>query len=330
MAHSIKDVARQAGCSIATVSRVLAGKGYISAEARERVEAAVKELGYRPNRVARSLRVRKSRVIGLILSDICNPFFSEISRAVERVASKEGYNVLICNTDEDPQKEAHYLKLMDEEQVAGILLSPTRASAKSLDPSLLPPVVLFDRKFPQAVLDSVVIDNEKAALKLTRTLIDGGYRKIAGIFGAKSFTAAGRISGFTAAFEGMKDRMQGVHQAPAFEEEGVRLMKQILERDPSVDAVVCSSALLASGAYKALRDQGMRIPRDFGFVCFDDPSWASFVDPPVTVIRQPATAIGEAAAELLMKRIEDPKRPISEIALQGELIVRASSQRGDR
>ncbi len=327
MAHSIKDVARQAGCSIATVSRVLAGKGYISDEAREKVEAAVKELGYRPNRVARSLRARKSRVIGLILSDICNPFFSEISRSVERVAFKHGYNVLICNTDEDPKKEAHYLKLMDEEQVAGILLSPTRSSANSLDPSILPPLVLFDRKFPKALLDSVVIDNEDAALKLTKTLIDGGFRRIAGIFGAKSYTASGRIAGFKAAFEGAEDRMLGIYQAPAFEAEGKRLMMEILQSEPTVDAVVCSSALLATGAYQALRESGRRIPQDIGFACFDDPSWASFVDPPVTVVRQPATAIGEAAAELLMKRIDDPKRTVSEIGLQGELIVRASTRR---
>jgi LacI family fructose operon transcriptional repressor len=327
MAASIKDVARQAGCSIATVSRVLAGKGYISDEARQKVEAAVKETGYRPNRVARSLRAQKSRVIGLILSDICNPFFSEISRSVERVAFKNGYNVLICNTDEDPKKEAHYLKLMDEEQVAGILLSPTRAGAKNFDPSLLPPVVLFDRKFPKPLLDSVVIDNEDAARKLTKTLLDGGFRKIAGLFGAKSFTASGRIAGFQAAFAGMEERMGVIHQAPAFEEEGNRVMKEILRDAPEVDAIVCSSALLATGAYKALRESGLRIPQDIGFACFDDPSWASFVDPPVTVMRQPATAIGEAAAELLMKRIDDPKRPVSEVGLQGELIVRASSSR---
>lgn len=328
MSHSIKDVALRAGCSIATVSRVLAGKGYISEDARQKVETAVKELGYRPNRVARSLRAQKSRVIGLVLSDICNPFFSEISRAVERIAFLNGYNVLICNTDEDPQKEAHYLKLMDEEQVAGILLSPTRASAKSLDPSILPPVVLFDRKFPKASLDSVVIDNEDASLKLTRTLIDGGFRKIAGLFGAKSFTAGGRIAGFQSAFKGIEDRMAGVYQAPAFEAEGNRLMKEILREKPEVDAVVCSSALLATGAYQALRESGLRIPQDIGFACFDDPSWASFVDPAITVIRQPAAAIGEAAAELLMKRIEDPKRSVTEIGLQGELIERASSRRG--
>jgi LacI family fructose operon transcriptional repressor len=322
MSLSIKDVAERAGCSIATVSRVLAGKGYISAEARQKVEAAVKELGYRPNRVARSLRAQKSRVIGLVLSDIRNPFFSEISRAVERVAVRHGYSVLICNADEDPEKEAHYLRLMEEEKVAGILLSPTRASAKSLDPAMYPPLVLFDRKFPKALFDSVVIDNEDAARRLTKTLIDGGFRKIAGLFGAKSFTASARIKGFQSAFEGAEERMLGVYQAPAFEDEGARLMEEILRKEPGVDAVVCSSALLATGAYRALRLGTSPIVAKRGFVCFDDPSWASFVDPPVTVIRQPAAAIGEAAADLLMKRIEDPARPVSEVVLQGELIVR--------
>lgn len=324
MSLSIKDVALRAGCSIATVSRVLAGKGYISEDARKKVEDAVKELGYRPNRVARSLRARKSRVIGLVLSDIRNPFFSEISRAVEAVAFRHGYTVLMCNTDEDPKREDLFLKLMEEEKVAGILLSPTRATAKSLDPSLLPPLVLFDRKVPGANLDSVVLDNEEAALKLTRTLLDGPYRRIAGIFGAKSFTASARIKGFQTAFQGAEDRLHGIYQAPAFEEEGARVMAEILKNEPTVDAVVCSSALLATGAYKTLRQSGLRIPEQMGFVCFDDPSWASFVDPPVTVIRQPAKAMGEAAADLLMKRIEDPTRPVSEIVLQGELLNRSS------
>jgi LacI family transcriptional regulator, fructose operon transcriptional repressor len=301
---------------------VLAGKGYISDEARQKVEAAVKELGYRPNRVARSLRAQKSRVIGLVLSDIRNPFFSEISRAVEAVAYRHGYTVLMCNTDEDPKREVQFLKLMEEEKVAGILLSPTRANSKTLDPSVLPPLVLFDRKVAGANLDTVVIDNEEAALKLTRTLLAENYQKIAGIFGAKSFTASARIKGFQSAFEGAEERLLGVYQGPAFEEEGARLMAEILKKEPGVDAVVCSSALLATGAYRALRESGSDIVRERGFVCFDDPSWAGFVDPPVTVIRQPAAAMGEAAADLLMKRIEDPARPVSEIVLKGELVVR--------
>ncbi|GHC61187.1 LacI family DNA-binding transcriptional regulator [Roseibacillus persicicus] len=325
MNPSIKDVAKLADCSTATVSRVLAGKGYISESARKKVEEAVKELGYRPNRVARSLRAQKSRVIGLVLSDIRNPFFSEISRAVEQVAFQHGYNVLICNTDEDSTREEHYLKLLEEEQVAGILLSPTRNRVQKLNTVSTVPLVLFDRKFPKSTLDSVIIDNEAAAHALTRTLIAGGFKRIAGIFGARSYTASARISGFKSAFEGQESFIAGTHQIDAFEEEGNRLTKKLLNDDVPPDAILCSSALLATGAFRAIKEMKLRVPEDIGFACFDDPSWATFVDPPVTVIRQPAQAIGESAAELLMKRIEAPDRPVSEITLQGELIQRAST-----
>lgn len=329
MPASIKDVAGKAGVSIATVSRVLSGKGYISGDAREKVDAAVKALGYRPNRVARSLRAKSSRVIGLILSDIRNPFFSEISRAVENVAVANGYSVLICNADEDPKKEARYLELMDEEKVAGVILSPTRAGLKKLADYRKhgPPVVLFDRKMPDLGIDSVVIDNHEAALKLTRALLDGGYRRIAGVFGAKSYTADERLGGFRAAFKGRGFKPAAEFQVPAFEEEGEKVAAEILKLKPTVDAVLCSSALLATGCFKGLRQHGVRMLGDMGFACFDDPSWAAFVDPPVTVIRQPAATIGQTVAELLLKRIDDANRPVSEICLLGELVERASSRK---
>ncbi|BCU78253.1 LacI family DNA-binding transcriptional regulator [Luteolibacter sp. LG18] len=329
MTVSIKDVAEKAGCSTATVSRVLSGKGYISPDSREKVMAAVEALGYRPNRLARSLREQKSRVIGLILSDIRNPFFSEISRAVEAVAMEAGYSVVICNTDEDPKKEARYLQLMADEKVAGILLSPTRAGFKqALDGGMgFPPIVLFDRKLPDSGLDSVVLDNFDSAQKLTRTLLDGGYRRIAGLFGLRSYTAMERMRGFHAAFEGTGLEPAAALQAPAFEAEGERMIDELLKLEPRIDAVLCGSALLASGAFKRLRQRGIRVPAEIGFAAFDDPTWASFVEPPVTVIRQPAATIGQAGAELLMKRIEDPARPVSEVCLLGELVERASSRK---
>lgn len=329
MPSSIKDVATRAGVSIATVSRVLSGKGYISEDARLKVEAAVKELGYRPNRVARSLRAKTSRVIGLVVSDIRNPFFSEISRAVENVALAQGYSVMICNADEDPKKEARYLELMAEEKVAGILLSPTRQGLKKLADFTKhgPPVVLFDRKMPGAGVDSVVIDNFEAAFKLTRALLDGGFQRIAGVFGARSYTADERLRGFQAAFEGTGRKPAAIYKAPAFEEEGERIAAEILALRPAADAVLCSSALLATGCYKALRLKGIGIPAELGFACFDDPSWAAFVESPVTVIRQPAAMIGQTGAELLLKRIDDASRPVSDICLSGELIERATSRR---
>lgn len=329
MPSSIKDVASHAGVSIATVSRVLSGKGYISDEAKQTVQAAVKALGYRPNRVARSLRAQSSRVIGLVISDIRNPFFSEISRAVENTALAHGYSVMICNADEDPSKEARYLQLMAEEKVAGILLSPTRSGMKKLAEFTRngPPIVLFDRKMSGAGIDSVVIDNFDASYRLTRALLDGGFQQIVGIFGAKSYTAEERIKGFHAAFEGRDQTPLSILRAPAFEEEGEKLAAQIRKLDPPADAILCSSALLASGCYKALRQMGLRIPEDLGFACFDDPSWAAFVESPVTVIRQPAPMIGQTAAELLMKRIDDPTRSVSDICLTGELVERETSRR---
>lgn len=329
MAASIKDVAEKAGCSTATVSRVLSGTGYISEEARSKVMAAVEALDYRPNRFARNLRSQKSRVLGLILSDIRNPFFSAISRAVEDVAMAAGYSTIICNTDEDPAKESRYLELMAEEKVAGILLSPTRSGFRNLQEmaAILPPLVFIDRKPPGTGVDSVLIDNFEASQKLARTLIAGGYRRIAGIFGARSFTAAERRRGFEAAFASCPGKLAGVFQAPAFEHEGDRLMTEILAAKPNVDAVMCSSALLATGAYKALKRNGISMPAKMGFACFDDLAWASFVDPAVTVIRQPAATIGQTAAELLMKRIDHPDRPVSEICLLGELVERGSSRK---
>ena len=176
---SIKDVAREAGVAISTVSRVLGESGYVSEEARARVLDAVATLGYRPNRVARSLRARSSRIIGLIVSDLQNPFFSRVSRAVENAALASDYQVFICNADEDPKKELRYLQAMMEEKVAGVIFSPSHpaggaAIAKATNGL---PLVAVDRRLSGVDVDTVVIDNTDVADRLTETLISGGYRR---------------------------------------------------------------------------------------------------------------------------------------------------------
>ncbi len=328
MPHSIKDVARLAGCSISTVSRVLSGNGYISEDSRRKVTAAVKQLGYRPNRVARSLRARKSKVIGLIVSDITTPFFAEISLSVERTAMAQGYTVLICNTEEDPKKEALYIELMREERVAGLIISPAQWNKTTLDFPSLPPVVCIDRKIADADVDTVLIDNKDSAKRLTQSLLDGGYQRIAGIFGCKnSYTTGLRVEGFKAAFKGKKKYLSGIYQAPAIEEEGDRLIHKALREDPTIDAFFFGSALLGSGAYCGLRESGLRDPSKLGIACFDDPSWARCVSPAVTAIHQPAALMGEIATDLLIKRIQDPSHKARELTLRGELVLRASSTR---
>jgi LacI family transcriptional regulator, fructose operon transcriptional repressor len=320
MMKSINDVAAAAGVSTATVSRVLSGKGYVSTTARKKVETAVENLGYRPNRVARSLREQQSRVIGLIISDIRNPFFSEICKSVEDVALAKGYSVLISNTNEDPERETRSIQLMFDENVAGILISPTLEGCKNFaaHTKLNLPMVVFDRKPPRLDIDSVLIDNVDSAFRLTRSLILAGHKHIGGIFGERSFTANERLKGFRAALEAADLEPSIIAKVNPMEVEGEHVMEKIFQQK-KLDAVLCSSALLATGAYKAVR----RLKKRIGFACFDDVAWAGFADPPVTVIRQPTEIIGATAAELLLKRIADPSRPVSDICLKGELIVRS-------
>src|SRR5919109_462370 len=193
---SIKDVAEAAGVSTATVSRVLSNGLHVRSEVRERVLAEVERLGYRPNLVARSLRSQQSSTIGLIVSDICNPFFTSISRAVEDTAYEQGFSIVLCNTDENPEKEAIYLNLMRDTSVAGIIMSPTRQTPTIFsDSNLSFPKVAIDRSIPNVDVDAVRLDNVDAAYRLTTHLIEQGYQRI-GILCSEISTGLERQLGY--------------------------------------------------------------------------------------------------------------------------------------
>ena len=199
MSISINDVARAAGVSKSTVSRALAG-GSVSEEVRARVAAAVQATGYRPNLMARRLRARDAGPMGVLVADIRNPFFTALIRAVEAEAYRQGRRVLLCNTDEDPQREAMYLQLMQEERIAGLIFAPTQASLHKLERMQLEfPVVLVDRAGTPAFHDCVVLDNAQACATLVGHLVDQGCRRIAGVFGSTSSTARERCDGYLAA-----------------------------------------------------------------------------------------------------------------------------------
>src|SRR5262245_3545917 len=193
---SIKEVAEAAGVSTATVSRVLTNQPHVKPALRERVLAAVAKLDYRPNLVARSLRSQHSSTIGLIVSDIRNPFFTAISRAVEDTAHAQGYSVIVCNADENPQKEALYLRVMRDQQVAGVIFSPTsQALTNFATLKIGVPTVLVDRSLKNGAVDTVVLDNTAAGYELTRHLIGQGYRRIGALF-ETSTTGRDRRRGF--------------------------------------------------------------------------------------------------------------------------------------
>ncbi len=326
---NIKDVAQAAGVSTATVSRVMANKPHVRKEIRERVLAIVKELGYRPNLVARNLRAQQSKIIGLIVSDIQNPFFRYISRAVEDIAHENGYSVILCNNDEDPEKEQMYLQLMQDHNIAGMILSPTFKASKNFSniSKLQIPMVVIDRRVSDIEVDNIFIDNVNAACKMTAHMIENGYQRIAGIFGQDSITGQERYEGYVQALKeaGMKSAGELIKFKPPREESGYRTTMKLLQLANKPDAIFTSNSLLAAGALQAIHDLNLTVPGQVGLSTFDDSFWTRLVTPAVTVIDQPAYEMGQTATELLMQRINDPERPTREIILKGNLIIRQSS-----
>lgn len=322
---SIKEVADAAGVSTATVSRVLADKPHIRPEIRERVLAVVESLNYRPNRVARSLRAQKSNTIGLIVADIQNRFFTSVSRAVEDMAYESGFNIFLCNTDENPAKEAMYFDLMRDENVAGVILAPTGQTADSFATAvkLDIPIVVIDRRVRGVEVDSVLIDNVEAACKIVDHLLEDGYRRIGAMFGIGSTTGRERREGFVQAFKdrGLKPPLDLLSYADAREEEGYKATKQLLSLPERPDAIFASNGLMAVGAFRAIRESKLSMPEQIAFASFDKTTWSSLVEPPVTLIEQPTYEIGQTATELLLKRIEEPTRPTREIILKAKLVL---------
>ncbi|HZU69608.1 MAG TPA: LacI family DNA-binding transcriptional regulator [Ktedonobacteraceae bacterium] len=324
---SIKDVAQAAGVSTATVSRVLSNGLHVRPEVRERVMAAVERLGYRPNLVARSLRSQQSNTIGLIVSDISNPFFTAISRAVEDTAYEQGFSVVLCNTDENPQKEAIYLNLMRDTSVAGAIMSPTRQTIASFTDSNLPfPIAVIDRSIFNVDVDVVLLDNVDAAYRLVTHLIEQGYRRIAALCSEMS-TGLERQLGYEKALRahGLSLRSEYMRYIPPRADAGYAATLKMLDLAEPPDALFTVNSMIAEGALRAIRECNVTIPDDIALVTFDETTWASLVQPAITLIAQPTYEIGKTAAELLIQRITDPDRPTRQVILKGQLVVRGSS-----
>lgn len=323
---SIKDVAKVAGVSTATVSRVLAKNAPIKPETRERVLKAVADLNYRPNLIARSLRAQKSAKIGLVFSDIRNPFFTAIGRAVEDAAYEQGYSVLMCNTDENPEKEELYLNLLYDENVAGVIFSPTHQfNINSQTYNQKMPFVIIDRAVDSNDVDMVLLDNVAAAYELTEHLISHGYQKLAGLFGDASSTGQERSRGFHKALKDHHLVPVAAHFIAPRIQQGYETSMALLSQADRPDAIFTSNSLLTAGAYQAARDSKLKVPNDVAIVGFDETTWGALVDPPITVIEQPTEEIGRTATELLFQRIQEPSRSPKTVILKGSLIVRGSS-----
>jgi DNA-binding LacI/PurR family transcriptional regulator len=326
---TLKEVATLAGVSTATVSNVLNETKNVSDEVKNKVFSAIQELNYQPNIVAKSLRVQESRIIGLLISDIANPFFSIVVRGIEEELAKSDYSILLCNTDSSVEKEDKYLKVLIGKRVDGLIVSSTGNTGdyfRSMEKTGVP-MVFLNRCPDFMVSDVIMTNNIKGSYSGTEHLIRHGFEKIAIITGPISIsTGKDRLTGYKRALEdyGITESDELVKEGNFDIESGYMKMKELMEQDNKPDAVFISNNSMTLGAYKYLKESGISIPDQLAVVGYDDSDWADIVDPPITTIKQPAYELGVHAARLILARIinNQVKREIT--YMDTELIIRHS------
>lgn len=323
------DVARQAGVSMMTVSRVVNGKEGTSDATRQHVQEIIDQLGYRPSGIARSLATKSTGTIGLVVPDNANPFFSEVARGVEQVAYEEGYSVFLCNTDEDPQRERNILDSLEENRVDGIVLCSSRLDDEALAVALARfPAVLVNRQVNTPDICTVLVDDVAGARLATRHLLDAGHRQIGMLAGPEtSFSSHQRIHGFFSTLESAglpADSSQIVHCPPTVEG-GLEIAVSLLSAQPDLNALFCYNDLVAVGALQACAQFGRRVPDDIVIVGYDDIPLAALVTPALTTCHIPRHQLGKEAMRLLLDHIQNHAEVCDRIVVQPTLVIRDSA-----
>lgn len=329
---TIYDVAKAAGVSHSTVSRVVNGAKYVSDETRNRVLKAIEELKYYPNELARGLVNRKTKTVALIVADVTNPFFTTVARGVEDMAIKDGYSVILCNTDEDVEKEKIYIDLVLRKQMEGVLLASAARDARHLKPLTVAgvPIVLLDRRLRALRTDIVRADGFTGAKEATLYLIKRGHQRVA-LFSGPLYVDSmqERYRGYREALEssGIPHDSSLVLEGELRFETGFALAKQAMSMDSPPTAILCTNNFIGLGALTALKELGKRIPEDVALITFDDIEVYSRAFPFLTTVTQPAYTFGRLAMELLLQRMSgkaESERP-KEIVLATELVIRQSA-----
>lgn len=335
--QTIKDVAEAASVSVATVSAVVNEADWVSDRTRARVQAEINRLGYQPNRVARSLKTRESRTVGVIVSDLTNPFFTEVVRGLQHGLREQGRAIVLCDADHRFDLGDDQFALMREKQVDGFVLIGGAVHQSRLEGHMArdspAPVVVIERDYDVEGVNTLLVDSEQAGWAATNHLINQGYERIAHISGpvkgpgAQTYGRQQRLDGYQRALREAGrtvDERLIAHGNFRFEG-GMAAMKTLLSR-AHPDAVFCANDLMALGTIAAARAHGLEVPGDLAVVGFDDIPVARLVHPPLTTMAMPKARLGRAAAELLVERIEQrgevaPQRK----GFEAQLIVRASS-----
>ncbi len=325
----LKDVAERAGVSTATVSRVLNGQGPVSEDARTRVLTAARELDYHPNWLAQSLRGRRTNTIGLILPDIENPFFTSLIKGVEQAASDRGWNVILCNTDEDIRREEILVRTLVERRIDGLLLCPVAGShdylVQHLDRRLA--LVSVNRTLPGVPVPAVVADNEQGAYAAARHLLAKRFRPLALILGTPQLsTTEARLAGCRRAAAELGLGADGLHLTVGLGRmgQGYKAALECLDAKPRPRAILAFNNLMAEAALMAIHHRGLRCPEDVALIGFDDFRSAAAMTPPLTVVEQDPVGMGRQAVEVLAKVIAAHRPVAMTTTLPTRLLLRAS------
>jgi len=329
----MSDVAREAGVSLMTVSRVINNKGDVSSETRQRILEIISNLGYRPSGIARSLATQETYTIGLVVPDVSNPFFADITQGVERLAHSRGYHVFLCNTEEDPQRELAVIQSLEEKRVDGLILCSPRLEEEKLINAIvkLPAVVLVNRRLHKAeqdTFDGVNLDDERCGQIAAHHLIQRGHQRIGFLTGPPaSYSGAGRRRGFLAALQkaGITLDDDWVRPCHPSVEGGHEAGCSLLSAHPQLTALFCFNDLVAVGVLQACNELKRRVPQDLAIVGHDDIPVAALVSPALTTCRIPRFELGARAVKALLERLRDCPDDCSQIVLQPELVIRESA-----
>ena len=328
---TIYDVARVAGVSVATVSHVLNGTRKVAPDTAARVRRAIEELGYQPNGIAQSLRKRVTYAIGVLVSDITNPFFAHLVRGVEDAAHAAGYSIIVCNSDEDPEKEDFYIRSLWRRRIDGMLIAPTRDGASPALKELVQkeiPFVFVDRKAKGIEAPAVLSDNVGGAYLATKYLIDRGHKRIGIILGIPGATTTEeRFSGYRQALEdaGISFCEELVVWGWYRAEGAQNATKKLLSLHDPPTAIFCTNNLMTMGALQELHRRNISIPEEVAIIGFDDLEWAEFVHPPLTVVVQNPYKLGQYGFEVLYAWLNGQKEGNKEVRIPVEIRLRQSA-----
>jgi len=330
MSANMKDVAEEAEVSITTVSAVINDSRYVSPELTEKVQDAIEKLNYHPDHLGRGLRKGQSKMVGLVVSDITNPFFPRVARGVEDYLHENGYGLILCNTDEEPNEEDQYLSFLRSQRIDGLVIAATSEGKKNIEKLKGDiPLVLIDRIIENLDIPHVVSDNRKGGYQATQYLIELGHENIgfvAGIPGIRS--TDDRLEGYRSAMveNQLPVKESFIVMGNSRAEDSYEAAKKLLNENSDITAIFAANNLITIGVLKYLKKSGVSCPESLSLVCFDDPIWGAALDRNITVISQQPYEMGYRAGQILLGEISEEGSPLDrKVTLPAELEVRGTT-----